>query len=216
MKKEERLVRAVADLEEEKVLVLARSMLEEGAEPMLLVELCRRGLQEVGERYQRREYYLSALIMSGEIFRQVMELLERSGCFEPPPATGAVKVVLGTPLGDVHDIGKDIVAMLLRCSGYEVVDLGVNVPPRRFRQALEESEARVLGMSVLITVAYEPILETVRELERCGLREGIMVMLGGGAASGRLCEYAGADAWSNDAMDALRFLEESGIKQRGT
>jgi methylmalonyl-CoA mutase cobalamin-binding domain/chain len=210
MSKEERLVRAVADLEEEKVLFLAEGMLEEGAEPMLLVELCRRGLQEVGERYQRREYYLSALIMSGEIFRQVMELLERKGCFRPPPAAGAVKVVLGTPLGDVHDIGKDIVAMLLRCSGYEVVDLGVNVPPRRFRQALEESGARALGMSVLITVAYEPILETVRELERCGLRDGVMVMLGGGAASRRLCEFAGADAWSNDAMDALRFLEGAG------
>jgi len=204
---EERLVRAVADLEEEEVLGLAARLLREGGEPLRVVEMCRRGLQEVGERYRRREYYLSALIMSGEIFRQVMALLEREGAFPATSSPGEPEVVLGVPLGDVHDIGKDIVAMLLRCSGHQVLDLGVNVPPRRFREVLEESGARALGMSVLITPAYEPVVETVRELERSGLREGVLVMLGGGAASQRLCRHAGADVWSNDAMDAVRFLE---------
>lgn len=204
---EERLVRALADLEEERVLELAARLLREGEEPLGVVELCRRGLQEVGERYRRREYYLSALIMSGEIFRQVMGMLEREGAFPSPSTSREPEVILGVPLGDVHDIGKDIVAMLLRCSGHEVLDLGVNVPPRRFREALEESGARALGMSVLITPAYESVLETMRELERSGLREGILVMLGGGAASQRLCRQAGADAWSDDAMDAVRFLE---------
>ncbi len=204
---EERLVRAVADLEEERALGLAARLLREGREPLRVVELCRRGLQEVGERYRRREYYLSALIMSGEIFRGIMTLLEEEGAFPARSAEEGEAVVLGAPLGDVHDIGKDIVAMLLRCHGYRVLDLGVNVAPRRFLDALEESGARALGMSVLITPAYESVVETVRELERSGVRSEVLVMLGGGAASRRLCEHAGADAWSNDAMDAIRFLE---------
>ncbi len=113
---------------------------------------------------------------------------------------------MGAPLGDVHDIGKDIVSMLLLCSGFGVVDLGVNVTPRRFVEAVEESGASVVGISVLLTVAYESIQETVKEFERAGLRERVKIMVGGGAASERLCEFAGADAWSNDAMDAVRYV----------
>jgi len=155
-------------------------------------------MEVVGEKYERREYYLSALIMSGEIFKEVMSLLEGSGGFVPGGTGEEVPVIMGAPLGDVHDIGKDIVTMLLLCSGYKVLDLGVSVAPARFVRAVEESGAAVVGMSVL---------------ERAGLRGRVRIMLGGGAASGRLCEYAGADAWSNDAMDAVRFVKDFSGKE---
>lgn len=213
MRLEDALLEAMVDLEEERVLGTVRRMLAAGAEPLGIIDVCRRGMEVVGEKYERREYYLSALIMSGEIFKEVMSLLEGSGGFVPGGTGEEVPVIMGAPLGDVHDIGKDIVAMLLLCSGYKVLDLGVSVAPARFVRAVEESGAAVVGMSVLLTVAYEPILETVSELERAGLRGRVRIMLGGGAASGRLCEYAGADAWSNDAMDAVRFVKDFSGKE---
>lgn len=207
MQLEDVLLKAMVDLEEDRVLDTARRMLASGVEPLRIIDVSRQGMEVVGEKYERREYYLSALIMSGEIFKEVMGLLDQSGCFVPGRAEGNAIVVMGAPLGDVHDIGKDIVSMLLLCSGFGVVDLGVSVAPRRFVEAVEESGAAVVGMSVLLTVAYESIQETVKEFERAGLRERVKIMLGGGAASQRLCDYAGADAWSNDAMDAIRYVK---------
>lgn len=207
------LLNSVADLDEDKVFDIARSMLESGVEPLEIISICNAGLEVVGERYERKEYYLGALIMSGEIFKGVMEILEESGCFIAPSGDDASKVLLGVPLGDVHDIGKDIVSNLLKCSGFEVVDLGVSVNPRDFVEALRDTGARVLGMSVLLTVAYEPARETVLEIEKAGMRGEVKIMLGGGAASERLREYAGADAWSRDALDAVKFARE--FSQKG-
>lgn len=205
MTADETLRQAVADLDEDRVLSLAREMVASGVEPLRIIEICNAGLGIVGERYERKEYYLGALIMSGEIFKGVMEVLEEAGCFIAPSGEEATKVLLGVPLGDVHDIGKDIVSNLLKCSGFEVVDLGVSVKPKDFVAALEETGAGVLGLSVLLTVAYEPAREAVLEIERAGLRDRVKIMLGGGAASERLREYAGADAWSRDALDAVKF-----------
>lgn len=205
MTSEKLLLKAVADLEEDRVLADVRRMLASGAEPMKIIEICNAGLAVVGERYERKEYYLGALIMSGEIFKGVMDVIEESGCFVPPADVEADKVLLGVPLGDVHDIGKDIIANLLKCSGFEVVDLGVSVRPADFVEALAGTGAKVLGMSVLLTVAYEPARETVLAIERAGLRDKVKIMLGGGAASERLRDYAGADAWSRDALDAVKF-----------
>jgi methanogenic corrinoid protein MtbC1 len=205
---EDVLLEAVADLDEDRVLQTAADMLDSGIEPLKVIEVCNAGLSIVGERYERREYYLGALIMSGEIFKGVMDILERRGCFIAPSGDESSKVLLGVPLGDVHDIGKDIVSNLLKCSGFEVVDLGVSVDPGQFVAALRDTGARALGMSVLLTVAYEPARETVLEIERAGLRDEVKIMLGGGAACERLKEYAGADAWSTDAMDAVRFARE--------
>ncbi len=201
----EKLLKAVSDLDESVVLETAEAMLDSGVDPMEVVKVCNSGLAAVGERYERREYYLGALIMSGEIFKGVMDILERRGCFVPRAGADAEKVLLGVPLGDVHDIGKDVVSNILKCSGFDVIDLGVSVAPRDFARAVDESGAGLLGMSVLLTVAFEPARETVREIERAGLRDGVKIMLGGGASSQRLLEYAGADAWSHDALDAVKF-----------
>ncbi len=203
----ERLVKAMGDLDEDQVLELAGSMLASGAEPLEIIELCREGFKIVGDRYERREYFLSGLIISDDIFKNVMGLLDRSQCFRLDDSQKLGKVVLGAPLGDVHDIGKEIVSMLLRCSGFEVVDLGVNVRPSEFLAGAVDSEAGVVGMSALITMAYEPLRETVAAFEREGLRQRVKIMLGGGAVSQRVCDFAGADAWSRDASDAVKFVK---------
>jgi methylmalonyl-CoA mutase cobalamin-binding domain/chain len=204
---DEKLIKAMGDLDEEGVVDCVETMLASGAEPLRIVELCRAGFEIVGKRYQTREYFLSGLIISDDIFKYVLDLLDSSGCFQPLREGESGKVVLGAPLGDVHDIGKNIVGQLLRYSGFEVVDIGVNVRPVGFLEAVVESGAGVVGISTLITVAYESLRETVLDFEREGLRDKVKIMLGGGAVSQRVCEYAGADAWSRDAADAVKFAK---------
>ncbi|MDI6830701.1 MAG: cobalamin-dependent protein [Actinomycetota bacterium] len=203
----ERLIKAMGDLDEEGVVSCVEALLSAGADPLLIIELCRAGFEVVGRRYECREYYLSGLILSDDIFKNVMSILDSSGCFRPRDEERLGKVVLGAPLGDVHDIGKGIVAQLLRYSGFEVIDLGVNVRPADFLETAAESGAAVVGISTLITVAYESLRETVLGFEREGLRDKVKIMLGGGAVSQRVCEYAGADAWSREASDAVRFAK---------
>jgi len=211
---DERLLNAIADLKEKEALGLAEEMLSSGADPLHVVEISRQGMDEVGRRYERNEYYLSGLIMSSEIFNEIMVMLDRSFNYrlarnEDP------KVILGAPLGDVHDIGKNVVSSLLRCSGFNVVDLGVSVNPSRFVEAARESAASVIGLSALITAAYESIRETVLCFERAGIRDKVNIMLGGGAITAKVCEYAGADAWGRDASDALRFARTYTGKETG-
>lgn len=197
-----RLLGAIAGLREKEALATVEEMLEAGMDPLRIIETARRGMDEVGRRYERHEYYLSGLIMSGEIFGEITNILDHA--FECGLAEEEKpKVILGTPLGDVHDIGKNVVSSLLRCSGFEVVDLGVNVHPSEFVKAAEESGAMVVGMSALITSAYEAMRETVWCFERVGFRERVNIMLGGGAVTEKVCEFAGADEWGRDASDAL-------------
>jgi methylmalonyl-CoA mutase cobalamin-binding domain/chain len=208
MELDEKLVNAMADLDDQEVVACVESMLSAGAEPLHIVELCRKGFEVVGKRYESREYFLSGLIISDDIFRNVMSILEASGCFRASEKGSLGRVVLGAPLGDVHDIGKGIIAQLLRYSGFEVIDLGVNVKPAGFLEAAVKSDAAVVGISTLITMAYESLRETVLDFEREGLRDKVKIMLGGGAVSQRVCEFAGADAWSRDAADAVKFAKK--------
>ena len=203
----QRLVQSMGDLDDVEVLELVTRMLASGVEPLEIVSLCMEGLSIVGSRYEKREYFLSGLILSDDIFRQVRKLLDDSHCFEPYAGANLGKVVLGAPLGDVHDIGKEIVRTLLHYSGFEVIDMGVSVRPSEFLDATVDSGARIVGISTLITTAYESLRETVVAFERAGLRPGVKIMLGGGAVSRRVCDYAGADAWSCEASDAVKFAK---------
>jgi methylmalonyl-CoA mutase cobalamin-binding domain/chain len=211
---DERLIGAISDLKEKEALKLAEEMLSSGADPLHIVEVSRRGMDAVGKRYENHEYYLSGLIMSGEIFNEIVVMLERSFNYQVVREEDP-KVILGAPLGDVHDIGKNVVSTLLRCSGFNVVDLGVSVNPSRFVEAAGESGARIVGLSALITAAYESIRETVLCFERAGLRDKVTIMLGGGAITGKVCEYAKADAWGRDASDALKFARTYTGKETG-
>ena len=201
---DDRLITAISDLKEKEALKLAEEMLSGGTDPLHIVEVSRRGMDEVGIRYGKHEYYLSGLIMSAEIFSEIVAMLDRHFDYQAVKE-GDPKVILGAPLGDVHDIGKNVVATLLRCSGFDVVDLGVSVSPSHFVEAAKESGARIVGLSALITAAYEPIRETVLSFNRAGIRDKVNIMLGGGAITAKVCEYAGADDWGRDASDALRF-----------
>jgi methylmalonyl-CoA mutase cobalamin-binding domain/chain len=199
----EMLREAFLNLDDEAALAGVRTSLEAGRDPVEIIEECRQGITEVGERFGCGEFYLSELIMAADIFQRSMELVEpHLETVSVGPARGTI--VIGTVKGDIHDLGKNIVAVLLRCEGFEVVDLGVDVPAERFVEALVDTGARIVGLSCLMTTAFESMKLTVEAIAEAGLRQGIYVMVGGGPVDGRVCEYVGADLFAQDAVAGVR------------
>lgn len=197
----DQLATAVADLDEATVLKLARQQVESGMDPIAILASCREGIVQVGERYEASDYYVSDLIMAGEILKQVTDLL--GSTIQANSGSSRGRVVIGTVKGDIHDIGKDIVVSLLRASGYEVTDLGVDIPASKFIDAIKTSGATVVGLSGLLTTSFDAMKTTVAELETAGLRSKVKVMIGGGPVTEQVRQYVGADALGADAQVAV-------------
>ncbi|MBI5446529.1 MAG: cobalamin B12-binding domain-containing protein [Deltaproteobacteria bacterium] len=200
------LKQALADLNEEEALRLVKEQLAGGTDPMAILRACQEGMALVGERFEKGEYFISDLMMAGEILKQASDVLKPllKGAGEP---TGG-RVVLGTVKGDIHDIGKDLVAGLLEASNFAVTDLGVDVPAERFVEALKETGATVLGLSGLLTMAFDSMRETVAAVEAAGLRSKVRVMIGGGPVDEKVCGFAKADAWGADAQAAVTLCKQ--------
>lgn len=198
------LIRAMADLDEELTLSIVKKQIASGRSSLHIVEDCRKGVEIVGQRYSDGEYYLSDLIMSEEIFKGVMRLLEPHIAAHNPP--DGIPIVLGTVEGDIHDLGKNILAYLLRSNGYRVYDLGVSVPPEKFVQAVNETGARILGLSVLLTFCVSSVKKVVDLLKEAGLRERVRVIVGGYPVDRLVKEYTGADDYANDITKAIKII----------
>ncbi|MDI6895291.1 MAG: cobalamin-dependent protein [Bacillota bacterium] len=196
------LASAIADLDEECTLQAVRRLLGRGCSPLYIVEECRKGLAEVGEKYARGEYFLSDLVMSAELFREVMALIWPVWVGEQPSDAPDASIAVGTVHGDIHDIGKNIVVSLLRSHGFQVRDLGIDVPPNEFVRQVRTGQARIVGMSGLVTAAFDSMKTTVELLCREGLRDRVFVMIGG-LVDDRVAKYVGADAWVRDAAQAI-------------
>jgi methanogenic corrinoid protein MtbC1 len=197
------ITNALAELDEDKVLALVRAAVDANTDAGDVLKACQAGMNEVGARFEKQDYFVSDLIMSGEIFKEVGAIIEphlKSG-----GTAGIGKVVFGTVRGDIHDIGKDIVVNMLRSASFDVVDLGVDVPPERFVEALKQSGAAVVGMSGLLTLAFDSMRETVKAIEAAGLRDKVKIMVGGGPVDANVCEAVGADDWGADAQIAVRL-----------
>lgn len=201
----EQLIRALTELEEDQVLDIVRKELAGGTEALNILQACQQGMAEVGDRFEKNEYFVSDLMMSGEIFKQVGELLE-SGLQSATRVTAGA-VVIGTVQGDIHDIGKDIVVNMLKSANLDVTDLGVDVPPAQFVDALKETNASILGLSGLLTLAFDSMKETVSLIEEAGLRDKVRIMIGGGPVDGGVCKVVGADNWGADAQAAVRLAK---------
>lgn len=195
------LAKGLSDLEEDLVLELVQGRLDDGDDPLAILAALREGMALVGKRYEAGEYYVSDLIMAGEVFKQASALV--STRFETSSGETLGKVVLGTVKGDIHDIGKDLVVSLLKANNFEVIDLGVDVPAQKYVEAVQESEASIVGLSGLLTISFDSMKETVAALEAAGLRGKVRVMVGGGPVTEQVRAYVGADALGADAQAAV-------------
>lgn len=204
----EATVRHVAELEEKAVLDIVQARLAQGHDPLQIVEDCQEGLRRVGIRYEKQQYFLSGLIMAGEIFREVMELVQPV-IEELHQGDERGRILLGTVEGDIHDIGKNNLSMLLRCYGFTVLDLGVDVPPARFLQEAKRLKPDVIGLSGLLTSSYEAMQETITLVRNCRQQElsDLPIIIGGSQINEGVCSYVGADYWVTDAMYGVRLCQ---------
>ena len=200
------LSRALRDLDEKKVNELVEKEIAGGASALDIINACNEGMVAVGELFSKCEYFISQLIFSAEILKGVMKRIEP--LLEGSVATGAKgKVVIGTVKGDIHDIGKNIVVTLLRGSGFEVIDLGVDVPAEKFVDALKQSGAKVLGMSALLNFTYPEMKNVVDAVAAAGLRDNVKVMLGGAPVNEQVREFSGADFAARDAVHGIEICK---------
>ncbi len=199
----------VADLDEKEVLSLVAQRIAQGHDPLAIIEDCQEGLRQVGERYERQEYYLSGLIMAGEIFREVMEIVQPI-IQEKFTGKETGTILLGTVKGDIHDIGKNNLSMLLTCYGFSVHDLGVDVPPSEFLLQAMQVRPNIIGLSGLLTSSYDAMKETIDLFRMTGDAElrAIPIIIGGNQLNEQVCRYVGADYWLNDAMSGVRLCQK--------
>ena len=203
------LVDAMANMREQEALNVAEKMLNDGEDPLRVLALCREAIEIVGKQFEVGKYFLPELVLAGEMLKRISKMAEPFLEQDSEVRTERLgKVVIGTVEGDIHNIGKDIVTFLLDVNGFEVHDLGVDVPPQRFVEAIKEVQPEVVGMSALLTLAFESLKSTVEAIKEAGLRDHVKIMIGGGAVDEEVREYSGADAYGEDAMAAVNLSKE--------
>jgi methanogenic corrinoid protein MtbC1 len=203
----EKVKLAVSDLMIDDIQDAVRSCLAEGVEPLRIIrEGMSEGMMVVGERFQSGEYFLADLILAGETMKEGMMLLKDRISAEG--AAGKGTVILATVHGDIHEIGKNIVGIMLTAAGYRVIDLGVDVSPARIVEEIGRTGAHGLGLSCLLTTMIESIAETVQAVSRAGLRDRVKIAIGGACVSERLASEMGVDAYGADAVQAIRIFSD--------
>jgi 5-methyltetrahydrofolate--homocysteine methyltransferase len=195
------LIDAITELDEEGAVAIADRLLDAGVSPSEVLDACKAAMDIIGARFEAGECFIPELIFSGDILAQIARRVKPRMAESGESQARIGKVVIGTVQGDIHDIAKDIVAFMLDINGFEVTDLGVDVAPERFVEAARESGATIVGLSGFLTLAYDPMKETVAQLR--ALDPGIHVMIGGGQMDEQVREYTGADAYGKDAMAAI-------------
>ena len=200
------LVDAMVHMREAAAIELAQKMLEAGEDPLQVLDLGREALEIVGQRFEAGKYFLPELIMSGEMLKKISKIAKP---FIKPESNRkkevAGKVVIGSVKGDIHDIGKDMVTFMLDINGFEVHDLGVDVPAEKFVEAIKAFQPEVVGMSALLTTAFESMKNTVAVIKDAGLRDQVKIMVGGGSVDEKVRAYACADAYGADAVAAVNL-----------
>ena len=203
----ESLVHALVEMKEAEALKKARQFLDEGVAPLKILESCSRAMEIVGQRFEKGVYFLPHLMMAGEMLKQISVMIKPLVEEQKNESKGD-KVLIGTVEGDIHDIGKNIVVFLLETNGFEVRDIGINQKPAKFVEAIQNFQPQVVGMSGLLTLAFDSMKKTVQAIEAAGLRKAVQIMIGGGVVTEKIKDYTGADAYAPDAMAGVRLCKQ--------
>lgn len=201
---ENMLKEAIVNMREDAALAIVESMLDAGVDPADILEEAKGAMTTLGDLFERGEVFIPELIMGGEIMRRVSDVVTPRIKRHQADGNRGI-VVLGTVAGDIHDIGKDIVVLMLDVNGYEVHDLGIDVSPERFVEAVKELDPSVVGLSGLLTLAFDSMKATIEAITAAGLRDKVKIMIGGSPVDQQIQDYTGADGWGLDATAALRM-----------
>ena len=201
------LVNAIAGMREEETLKLVKEMVAGGSDPMAILGAAREAMDIVGKRYEEGAYFLPELMLAGEMLNQITDILKPE-LAKLPEIKRHGKVLIGTVEGDIHDIGKNIVTFMLDVHGFDVRDLGVDVPAQKFVEAIKDFQPQVVGLSGFLTLAFDIMKETVDAIEAASLRDQVKIMVGGGQMDDQVRAHTGADAYGRDAMAAVKLAKD--------
>src|SRR5450830_235178 len=206
---EQQLVEWLADMNEDDALALSNKMLfEDGVDPLRVLELCRAAMDIVGKRFEEGEYFLPELVLAGEMLDTIGKVAKPLIKTAPGEETKKLaKVLIGTVHGDLHDIGKNIVTFMLDINGFEVKDIGIDVPVKTFIDEISRFQPDVVGLSGFLTLAFDSMKETIEAIQDAGLRDKLKIMIGGGQVDETVRNYTGADAFGTNAMDAVSLCK---------
>lgn len=201
-----KLINAIAEMQEEEALALAKELLNSGTPPSDILDDCRSAMEIVGKRFEEGHYFIAELILAGEMLKAISAEAKPHLQGGQTPQKGA-RVVVGTVKGDIHDIGKDIVVFMLDVNGFQVFDLGIDVPPQAFVDKIKEVNPAVVALSGFLTLSFDSMKETVAAIKAAGQRQNVKIMVGGGTVDEHVCQYAEADAFGMDAMAAVTLAK---------
>ncbi|NVM02499.1 MAG: cobalamin B12-binding domain-containing protein [Candidatus Helarchaeota archaeon] len=202
-----KLIEAIINLEEEESIKITQDRINSGEDPLNLLNEVRGAMTKIGKRFENKEYFLPDLMMSGEILRQISDIITpKLKKIKTKDQIG--KILLGTVAGDIHDIGKDIVKFMLEANGFEVLDLGVDVPADKFVEKVKEFKPDIVALSGFLTIAFDAMKETVQKIKDAGFRDKVKIMVGGGTVDEQVKIYAEADAFGDSAVDAVNFAKK--------
>jgi methanogenic corrinoid protein MtbC1 len=199
------LIEAITEMREEDAVAIVKKQLDAGTAPVDVLDDCREAMGIIGKRFETGESFIPELILAGEILAQISAIL-KPRMQQTGESKKLGKIVLGTVQGDIHDIAKDIVGFMLDINGFEVTDLGVDVPPEKFVETVKATGAKIVGLSGFLTLAFDPMKSTVKALKDAGLTD-VRIMIGGGQIDENIRQYTGADAYGKDAMTAVAIAK---------
>jgi methanogenic corrinoid protein MtbC1 len=214
MEMNEKIKTAFLGMKRNVAIETVKEAIQLGADPLAVLKSCREAMEEVGKRFETGEFFLSELIYSAEVFKSISAILEPVLVSGREGEASDGVIVFGTPLGDIHDLGKNLVVTMMRAQGLDVHDLGVNVPPERFLEEVQRTEAPVLAMSALITPAFVAMKEVIMLLEKKGIREKTFVIIGGGVTTEFARKEVGADAQTLDPVEAVEMCRKKGARRK--
>lgn len=201
-----KLIDSIVEMREDEALTTVEKMIEKDIPMMEIMKECKKAMEKVGDKFEEGEYFVPQLLMAAEIMTQITEMTKEE-CMEEAKEEKIGTVVMGTVEGDIHDIGKGIVNFNLNVNGFNVIDLGEDVSPQQYIEAIKEHKPDIVGMSCLLTVAFESMEKTIKEIKKAGLRDQVSIMIGGAPINEEIYEYTGADGWAEDAVKAVKLAK---------
>jgi methanogenic corrinoid protein MtbC1 len=203
----DQLIKAITEMNEQEALNLTQEMLDKGEDPNTVLDAGTEAMGLIGDKYDTGEYFLPELLLAGEIMKNIGDIVKPKLAGSTGQRERIGKVVLGTVAGDIHDIGKDVVSFILDVNNFEVHDIGVDAPASKFVEKIQEVKPKVVGMSGLLSQAFDQMKKTIDAIEEAGLRESVKIMIGGAVMNEEVAEYSGADAYGKDATAAVKLAK---------